>query len=417
MEPALAKRVATGEADPCTLLPMEDINPSYVPRSVKPLPLKPQDLNRSSSSKEKGKQNAKSSSVSILNFLAPKEQISSAPKSASQPVATQRITIGRASGKRTLAGVMEADMAAKRMKREASLSEPVETPRKAHVMTQSRFFGAVAGPSRIRATEEFEEIETQKEVIFIDDTDDGEMQEPEEAGPVTQEDGYLSPAASLTRLDTPDLSSPPRPPGTRPRRGTDDFGAERLSSPVLERARSESPLGRPHASAPRVLVQDTPMRKRAYGLDGPDLRDLFDEEEDAGAAPQSSFSTQSSTSGPETPADVDGDLLELDEVPLGAARQAVAKGWWTKWARAEAGPAPLRRRETTVTPDGRHKAFRFRPHTAPAKTKTTARGKLKGGARTPSARKSLVFEDTDRGAADGQWDARARLAAYRCPPR
>ena len=39
IEPSLAKAVAEGDACPITLLPMEDINPGYVPRALKPIPM------------------------------------------------------------------------------------------------------------------------------------------------------------------------------------------------------------------------------------------------------------------------------------------------------------------------------------------------------------------------------------------
>ena len=38
IEPSLAKQVATGDACPISLLPMEDINPSFVPRALKLAP-------------------------------------------------------------------------------------------------------------------------------------------------------------------------------------------------------------------------------------------------------------------------------------------------------------------------------------------------------------------------------------------
>ena len=39
IEPSLAKQVAQGDACPISLLPMEDINPSFVPRALKPIPM------------------------------------------------------------------------------------------------------------------------------------------------------------------------------------------------------------------------------------------------------------------------------------------------------------------------------------------------------------------------------------------
>ena len=39
LEHSLAKKVAIGDICPISLLPIVDINPAYVPRSLKPLPL------------------------------------------------------------------------------------------------------------------------------------------------------------------------------------------------------------------------------------------------------------------------------------------------------------------------------------------------------------------------------------------
>jgi len=64
--PALAKRIATGDANPNTHLPIEDINPSFAPRAIKPLPFKSHDLN---SSESKGKKAEKPNGTSILSFF------------------------------------------------------------------------------------------------------------------------------------------------------------------------------------------------------------------------------------------------------------------------------------------------------------------------------------------------------------
>lgn len=62
----MAKRVAMGDADPVTLLPMEDINPSYTPR----IPLKNVALNTSHQGKGKAKATpGKSASTGILQFF------------------------------------------------------------------------------------------------------------------------------------------------------------------------------------------------------------------------------------------------------------------------------------------------------------------------------------------------------------
>jgi exonuclease-1 len=66
MAPAVAKRVARGEAHPNTYLPLEDINPSFAPRAITKLPLKSHDLNTSES---KGKRSEKHNGVGILKFF------------------------------------------------------------------------------------------------------------------------------------------------------------------------------------------------------------------------------------------------------------------------------------------------------------------------------------------------------------
>jgi exonuclease-1 len=63
----VAKKVASGDVDPVTLLPMEDINSSFVPR----VPLKTNILNYSNQDKgkEKAKMPGKSGSEGILHFF------------------------------------------------------------------------------------------------------------------------------------------------------------------------------------------------------------------------------------------------------------------------------------------------------------------------------------------------------------
>ncbi len=67
IEPSLAKAVAEGDACPISLLPMEDINPGYVPRALKPIPMNRQGTTTSASTglamgvarPDKGKSRAK----------------------------------------------------------------------------------------------------------------------------------------------------------------------------------------------------------------------------------------------------------------------------------------------------------------------------------------------------------------------
>lgn len=65
MEPVIAKRVSAGDADPVTLLAMEDINPGYVPR----VPLKTTFLDVSAKGKGKALPSGKTASEGILNFF------------------------------------------------------------------------------------------------------------------------------------------------------------------------------------------------------------------------------------------------------------------------------------------------------------------------------------------------------------
>ncbi|KAI0266511.1 hypothetical protein BC834DRAFT_132412 [Gloeopeniophorella convolvens] len=340
-------------------------------------------------------------------------------------------------------GLAGDDLAAKRKKMVEDIQvENLATP------VSSRFFGgnAIAGPSRIRATPKDDGIlETQEVVLVRDSDDDVEVEEvdatDEEPDQVTQEDGYLSPAASMKRLSTPDLSSPPRqarpPRGVRRSSSTQEFGADILSSPETGRRtvpsypkRSKS-FSNGRAEVGRILVPDTPQKSRSgHAQDDDDTAILrgpklfsdvtgVDLDDVACIAPPCSFggSTQSS-SGPETPmsqpeiaslvasVEISDDEVELDdEVEILGVRQAsqdaVAQGWWSKWARGGAATGGdsqqgdhgrakslLRRRETTVTPEGVHKALRFRED---AKTTKSTAANLKTARQRGSSRKSLTF--------------------------
>jgi len=54
LSPSLAKQIAEGDACPISLLPMEDINPTFIPRAMKAIPMNRQTLSRSHKGKEKG---------------------------------------------------------------------------------------------------------------------------------------------------------------------------------------------------------------------------------------------------------------------------------------------------------------------------------------------------------------------------
>ncbi|KAI0251073.1 hypothetical protein BJV78DRAFT_1214211 [Lactifluus subvellereus] len=332
----------------------------------------------------------------------------STPKASKS--AGSQIIVGRASGKRRLMGLMDDNLATKR-KRLLEIDERENVPSP----VLSRFFGnnAIAGPSRPGPTPGDDGVLDTQEVVLVTDFGDVEEEEVEDAdapeeepSQVVQEDGYLSPAPSLKRLSTPDLSSPPRP--LEPSRvfccdsSTQDFAVDTLSSPETRKPvlplRSKSLSNRENRMPGRILFPDTPRKSGpvcttnctgAELLCGPNLFEDADTAEiDDVTMPPCSFggSTQSS-SGLDTPVSQEasgvvtceeepdlGDDIEFIEMRR-AKQDAVAQGWWSKWAREGASDrtttkdpsrhrkyTPLRRRETTVTPDGLHGALRFWPN-------------------------------------------------------
>lgn len=67
MDPMLAKLIALGDADPVTGLPMDDINPGFIPRVFKPLPLVANSASQSAKDKGKGRESLPTGG--ILNFF------------------------------------------------------------------------------------------------------------------------------------------------------------------------------------------------------------------------------------------------------------------------------------------------------------------------------------------------------------
>ena len=250
---------------------------------------------------------------------------------------------------------MDGDLDTKRKKLLEHEGENIASP------VQSHFFSnaAIAGPSRL--TEEDGVLGTQ-EIVLVADLDDEDAGAcDEEPDQVAQEDGYLSPAPSLKRLSTPDLSSPPRPldPSRVFRRdsSTQDFAVDILSSPETRKPavplRSKSLSDREVEPFGCILVPDTPRKSRsAYPagdqvLCGPDLFEDSDivEIDDFGTPPCSFGGSTQSSSSLEPPASqgvagagTSSEVLDLeDDIEFIGVRQAsqdaVARGWWTKWAR------------------------------------------------------------------------------------
>ncbi|KAG2748878.1 PIN domain-like protein [Suillus brevipes Sb2] len=384
IEPALARKLAQGDVDPVTLLPMIDINPSFVPRTVKPLPFQVNNVNRPTSVKGKGKAKAEPESGGLLEFFAPKPK-ANLTRSNSAP--TKRTAVpGKGSGKRTLVNILDEDLAAKRIKiNQASSSTNLS------LLTHSRFFPS---PSATKQQVEQAAVDlmpssriqlplSDKEnlpdhadnVIVSEDLDEILDEHPD---PVTQEDGYLSPSPSYFRSATPDLSSPVRPCNfaRRDHCDGDDFGADVIPSPTAVRTVTRHALHQcllPKKEKVSILVRETPPPANGMGsadeIEGPDLRDVLDIEalgdidaiDDDIITPASS----SSTTGPISP---------KDNVTSGNARtEIVANGWWNKWALNKdlrtTKSAVLRRRETTITRDGRQAGCRTRLGSAPPKVR------------------------------------------------
>jgi len=303
----------------------------------------------------------------------------------------------------------------------------------------------VPGPSRLGTDKENEYI------TIRDDTDaedvvsnvaqghlDSEMDldiDAEESA-VQQEDGYISPSPSRFR-DTEELSSPPRPGSSFE---TEDlYQCDILSSPPsvhtdnrrLHQMPPSLSLRTPRSnfsadssvSIGSVLVHASPEPEDEFAekesivqLDlqhsfGDDLRTEIDCSADSSSTPSPSPLTpdddSSMTRQEIAVVEGDGDLeiveIEAQEMHANDMRAAaVAVGWRERWAlnpsHAHSGkPRPsidspaLKRRETNVTPVGRHRfGVNFQvsrvhhPDSAPAKL---------SGPKALKGRRSLVFLD------------------------
>jgi hypothetical protein len=332
---------------------------------------------------------------------------SAAPLRTTRIDATKPI-VGQASGKRTLAEVMDHDMMFKRQKRKDLDVSSIPSD---HVpaSTRSKFFSAlssgqsrgqhvphdggggpdtdsVAGPSGLGP------LAHNKEnipcIAPVDELDEGEISVDEGADPVTQEDGYMSPGPSFSRWDSPDLSSPLRPGSRASKWPTQDVeedddisDADVLSSPIgvaQKRGRVASRTRMspsPSPSAGNVLVHGTPTRIAKRGDAGgparlgPDLRDIFENWSDGtsdidegGEESLESMESLASSSEPVTPEgstqhvvcvddsydDMTDDIEEIERQALATRNARVANGWWERWACQEQIPA---NKQSVCSPD------------------------------------------------------------------
>lgn len=364
------------------------------------------------------------------------------PRPRSPPL--KLMTVGKASGKRTLAEVMDQDIAVKKKKKRSPSSAPT-SPK----VTSSKFFGApvrrASSSAKLGHQAGVSSPRTEKENIIDveglpDDGDslvtrgrvDSEIEDLH-SDPVEQEDGYISPTPSMSK-DADDLSSPVRPPSRRYQDTSDDrfdFDVDPISSPPPEDS-PENWLQPIYSSqsvrSSKVLVEPSKrhlvVQKELVKLD---LRDSF------GGKPSSEIDCagyDEVDSCPPTPSlltpdelliqnDHDQDRtvplydLELDdpeqkELIASASRtKIVAAGWRDRWAldssRTMTGAGPhsprlfLQRRETNITPKGRHRIFRP-PHPKsplgvriPGSSRSTSRSFSTPTVNPIRGRKSLIF--------------------------
>jgi hypothetical protein len=168
--------------------------------------------------------------------------------------AMRKIVAGKQSGKRKLTDVLAAEAA----ERKENVAKNVA----------SRFFqsGYNARSDAVEPSCNGDKNER----ILVDDSDDD--------GAVQQEDGYISPSPTISRVLTPDLSSPHRlPKGDTPDIFDDKDGD--LSSPILRNRKSSKPRDtfKDGPSRARVLVEQSPEPSlpSPSNLAGPDLASLL----------------------------------------------------------------------------------------------------------------------------------------------
>ena len=264
----MAKKLALGDIDPITHLPMNDVNPAYRPKAVVRTTSCLHSRNRKGKARETIVTNPKGEG--ILDYFGDAVTV---PHDIKLPGHHAPAQISGKSGKRTLTEVVEQDIATRKQKKRplASCSSLTGQPRQG-VLTHSKFFinagegskHRTSSPTDIPATSEKENIspdvlrlpgegsEHSSDGQLISEisnrADDGGELTDLEVGSgeiVKQEEGYISPLEmDESELSAPELSSPVRPSKRRKaqrytnnhssqidRFDEDDFGAEALSSP------------------------------------------------------------------------------------------------------------------------------------------------------------------------------------------
>ncbi|KAF7351375.1 Exodeoxyribonuclease 1 [Mycena sanguinolenta] len=497
LEPTVAKMLGEGDLDPVTLLPMIDINPRYVPRVLKPLPFVVNGVKDQAKDKGKGKAsilnffgpaNPKvSPRAKAVSSVKPKMVVGKASGKRSLAEEMDRdIEAKRKKHQNTPPATQSRFFAARDTG--ASTSRVVDISRAESSLEDSKENIPLVNTDEdddlpeadLDADLDWDSLslvalpEREPQIIDFEEPNDG----------VEQEDGYISPTPSQSG-DAGDLSSPRRPDATPPPRkrvklepnaiSDQEFEVDAVSSPPEEarghpmrlpalplcRRRSDSPaeailVADSPGPTGAILVADSPDPPRT-GLVGPDLRDAFGDElsseidcfeDDAAVA---SGSTPTPSPSPLTPQDdVSGDLAQafVDPEELAvqanmARNEAVAAGWRERWVlpstkgKGRATPM-LQRRETNVTPAGRHFPIQGHVRSHPYGNDTPSSGPTRhvegGKTKRLQSRRSLTFLDSVRpkstatkGRAsdvmirdtedddDAVSRAQARLAQYRCP--
>ncbi|KAJ4490138.1 exodeoxyribonuclease 1 [Lentinula aciculospora] len=402
LDATLAKKVASGDVDPISLKPMVDINPGFRPpsRVLRDLD-NGYSLSAGGAPKGKGKE-SKPRTGGILSFFGPNPAI---PQRVKSPQLKLTMTVGKASGKRTLAEVMDQDVAAKKRKLPSSApTSPVKSSKFFATSVGSGIKKASLGAAmESRASRSYSRAEKEnvasEEIEPAYDGDsliaqghvDSDIEEDlqVEAECVEQEDGYISPTPSISR-DEDNFSSPIKACQNRPPADYDssDFGVDPVSSPpaVNSRVPFQRPQRLPHSPSVRhnslvkVLVptsSDSIPRKLLVTKSAlVDLKDCFGHEssseidcscsdEDSGTPPNPSPLTpdefvhhaqnRADLSYIDQSEELQQDDPEEKELKDNISRtQIVAAGWRNRWAH-DLSPAFLKRRETNITPTGRHR--------------------------------------------------------------
>ncbi|KAG6841048.1 hypothetical protein C0991_002356 [Blastosporella zonata] len=380
LDASLAKQLAMGDICPISLLPMNDINPGFAPR-IKPLSITQKESVRPV--KVKGRAAPAPVKDGILSFFGPNATIPPRqPRVPLSPIRAKKSAAGKDSGKRTLAEVMDRDIAEKRRQKSKFFDAPVSQN-----LPKSEPHNAIAGPSRERDNKE-----NVYHVVSEDDEDgqpgsndsieargdlDEEMEmdldDPMLYVTIAQENGYMSPTSSCSG-EMQDLSSPLRPERNSsaqftPRSKDLDFGADVISSPPSA------------AKGPRKCDSHLRPIQRTRSLDLPQTRTPLDPYPNLRHAFADSHSSDIDCSDEEcheprsnsptppgkltSPIPLSQDNLDIDDAedPEKAhelRKNAVISGWQQRYSLAgrasvqRASLPNLARRETNVTPTGWH---------------------------------------------------------------